>query len=64
VLNVKDDYSKELVGQLTAFSISGQQVARFLDQLIELCRAPDQIACGNGTEFTSKAMFSGKRNRA
>lgn len=57
VLNVKDDYSKELVGQLVSFSISGQQVARFLDQLIEARSAPDQITCDNGTEFTSKAMF-------
>lgn len=57
VLNVKDDYSKELVGQLTAFSIGGHQVARFLDQLIEQRAAPDQITCDNGTEFTSKAMF-------
>ena len=57
VLNVKDDYSKELIGQLTAYSISGQQVARFLDQLIEQRDAPDQITCDNGTEFTCKAMF-------
>ena len=27
VLNVKDDYSKELVGQLVSYSISGHQVA-------------------------------------
>ena len=57
VLNVKDDYSKELVGQLVAFSIGGNQVARFLNQLIESRSAPDQITCDNGTEFTSKAMF-------
>ena len=57
VLNVKDDYSKELVGQLVSYSISGHQVARFLDQLIEQRSAPDQITCDNGTEFTSKAMF-------
>lgn len=57
VLNVKDDHSKELVGQLVAFSISGAMVARFLDQLIEQRSAPDQITCDNGTEFTSKAMF-------
>jgi putative transposase len=57
VLNVKDDYSKELVGQLTAFSISGFQAARFLNLLIEQRSAPDQITCDNGTEFTSKAMF-------
>lgn len=58
VLNVKDDFSKELVGQLTEYSISGSQVARFLNQLIEVRgKAPEQIVCDNGTEFTSKAMF-------
>lgn len=57
VLNIKDDYSKELIGQLTAFSITGAMVGRFLDQLIESRSAPDQITCDNGTEFTSKAMF-------
>lgn len=57
VLNVKDDYSKELVGQLVAYSIGGHQVARLLDQLIEQRSRPDQITCDNGTEFTSKAMF-------
>lgn len=62
VLNVKDDYSKELVGQLVAFSIGGHQVARFLDELIELRSKPDQITCDNGTEFTSKAMFFWQKN--
>lgn len=57
VLNVKDDYSKELIGQLVAFSITGAMVGRFLDQLIERRSSPDQITCDNGTEFTSKAMF-------
>jgi len=32
-------------------------VARFLTQLIQQRRAPDQITCDNGTEFTSKATF-------
>jgi putative transposase len=57
VLNVKDDYSKELLGQLVAFSITGAMVGRFLDQLIESRSAPDQITCDNGPEFTCKAMF-------
>lgn len=57
VLNVKDDYSKELLGQLVAYSISGTMVSRFLNQLVEARSAPDQITCDNGTEFTSKAMF-------
>jgi putative transposase len=57
VLNVKDDYSKELVGQLVDFSITGRQVARFLNQLIEQRSKPDQITCDNGSEFTCKAMY-------
>jgi len=64
VLNVKDDYSKELVGQLVAFSITGAQVARFLNVLIEQRSAPDQITCDNGTEFTSKAMFFWQKESA
>lgn len=32
VLNMIDDFNRELVGQFTAFSISGNQVARFLNQ--------------------------------
>ena len=57
VLNIVDDYSREMIGQLTDFSITGHQVARFLDQLGEKRQLPDQIICDNGTEFTSKAMF-------
>jgi len=57
VLNIIDDYSREMRGQLTDYSITGQQVARFLDQLIDQRGKPDQIVCDNGTEFTCKAMF-------
>lgn len=57
VLNVVDDYSREMVGQLVAVSISGQQVAQFLDQLADQRKLPPVIVCDNGTEFTSKAMF-------
>ena len=35
VLNVVNDYSQEMVGQLVSVSISGHQVARFLSPLIE-----------------------------
>ena len=57
VLNIVDDFSCEVVGQLVSVSISGQQVARFLSQVIEARDKPDSIVCDNGTEFTSKAMF-------
>lgn len=57
VLNVVDDYSREMVGQLVSVSISGRQVARFLSQLIEQRGKPRKVICDNGTEFTSIAMF-------
>ena len=57
VLNVVDDYSREMVGQLISVSISGRQVARFIDQLCEERGKPKKVICDNGTEFTSKAMF-------
>lgn len=57
VLNVVNDFSREVIGQLVSVSIGGQQVARFLAQLIEVRNKPDNIVCDNGTEFTSKAMF-------
>lgn len=57
VLNVVDDYSREMVGQLVSTSISGQQVARFLSQLCAERGKPQKVVCDNGTEFTSKAMF-------
>jgi putative transposase len=57
VLNVVDDYSGEMVGQLVSVSISGTQGARVLDQLMELRAKPNKVVCDNGTEFNGKAMF-------
>ena len=56
ILNIVDDYSRELVSQLVAFSITVQQVARFLSQLLEQQQAPNNITFDNDTEFTCKAM--------
>ena len=55
ILNVVDDYSRELIRQLIATSISGWQVARFLDQLIVRRSQPSKIVCDNGPEFTSQS---------
>jgi len=57
VLNIVDDYSREMVGQLVSVSITGNQVARFLDELKVSRGLPKSLVCDNGTEFTSKAMF-------
>ena len=57
VLDVVDDFSREMVGQLVCVSITGAQAARFLNELFENRSAPRKIICDNGTAFTSKAMF-------
>ena len=57
VLNIVDDYSRVCVGQLVDLSISGQRMARYLDQLSETRGLPKSIVMDNGTEMTSKAMF-------
>ena len=57
VLNIVDDFSREMIGQLVSVSISGQQVARFLNELVEQRGKPKNLVCDNGPEFTSKAMF-------
>lgn len=58
ILNIMDDFSRELIGQLVSVSISGCQVARFLSQLSESRgQLPKRIVCDNGPDFTSKAMF-------
>ena len=57
VLNIVDDFTREMVGQLVSVSINGRMVARFLTDLIDARDKPESIVCDNGTEFTSKAMF-------
>lgn len=55
VLNIVDDYTREIVLQVVDFSISGYRVARELDRLER--KLPKSIVCDNGPEFTCKAMF-------
>jgi len=57
ILNIIYEFSIEVVGQLVSSSISGQQVARFLDEVAERRSLPRHVVRDNGTEFTSKAMF-------
>lgn len=57
VLNIVDEHTRESPGQLVDLSISGERVARLLDQLAVLHGLPEEIVTDNGPEFTSKAMF-------
>jgi putative transposase len=63
VLNIVDDCSRECVGQLVDTSISGERLARFLDQVGRTRKLPESIVCDNGPELTSKAMFFWSRSR-
>ena len=56
ILNMMDDCSRELVGQVIGFSIGSQQVIRLLEQLIAERACPQGIVCDNGPEFTSKKI--------
>jgi len=57
IFNLVDDYSRECILQVVDFSISGERLARALDQLAWSRSLPRTIVCDNGPEFTSKAMF-------
>ena len=57
VLNIVDDYSRVCVGQLVDLSISGERMARYLEEVIQRRGKPKRIVMDNGPEMTSKAMF-------
>ena len=57
ILNIVDDDSRECVGQLVDFSISGERVSRLLDHLALERGRPQTIVLDNGPEFTSTALF-------
>ena len=64
IFNLVDDYSRECIAQIVDVPISGQRVARCLNELMRERGKPNHIVCDNGTEFTSKAMFFwGRDNR-
>ncbi len=53
-LTIVDDFTKESVGILVGHSISGAEVARFLDRI---GRRPQRIRSDNGPEFGSMAFL-------
>ena len=57
ILNIVDDCSRECPGQIVDLSISGERLARFLDDLARYRGLPESLIMDNGPELTSKAMF-------
>ena len=54
--NVVDDYSRECVAIEVDSSLSGERVARVLDQVIERRGKPASLVMDNGPEFASRAL--------
>ena len=63
VLNVIDDFSRECLAAVVDTSISGQRVARELDQIAEMRGYPGQVVSDNGTKLTSNAMLKWQEDR-
>jgi len=63
IFNLVDDFTRECVGQIVDFSISGQRVARYLDEVSTTRQLPDEIVLDNGPEMTSKALWFWSQKR-
>ena len=61
VLNLIDDYSREVINQLVSFSISGQQVARFWVKLLSLEVSPQRLSVTTAPSLRAKQCSFGAR---
>lgn len=58
VLNIIDDFNREVLDIEIASSITGHRVAEVLSRIIDWRGAPDEIRVDNGPEFISSALVS------
>jgi putative transposase len=57
ILNVLDDFTREIVAVEVDTSLSGQRVALVLERTVMIRgKLPDRIVCDNGPEFTGMAL--------
>ena len=63
VFNLVDDFTRECVGQIVDFSISGQRVAWYLDEVSTTRKLPGEFVLDNGPEMTSKALWFWSQRR-
>ena len=64
IFNLGDDFTRECLGQIVDFSISGERVARYLDEVSTTRELPDEIVLDNGPEMTSKALWLWAQKRS
>lgn len=63
VLCVIDDFCRECLACVVDTSLSGQRVARGLDNIAQLCGYPCMVVSDNGTELTSNAILKWQEGR-
>jgi len=56
ILTLVDDYSRRSPGILADWSINGERVTRFLDEVAAMVGLPETIVVDNGPEFVSNAL--------
>jgi putative transposase len=56
LLNIMDDFNREMLAIEVDTSHTGERVTRVLDEIIDSRGKPDQIRVDNGPEFTSGAF--------
>jgi len=63
ILNVIDDFSRECLAAVVDTSLSGQRVARELDQIADTRGYPCLVVSDNGTELTSNTILKWQEDR-
>jgi len=58
LLNVMDDFNREMLAIEVDTSLTGERVTRVVDQIADWRGKPDQIRVDNGPEFISTAFVS------
>jgi len=56
ILTIVDSYSRESLALQVGYRLTGEDVARVLNEVVRQRGIPTSIRVDNGTEFTSKAM--------
>ena len=56
ILNVMDDFNRQVLGIEVDFSLPANRVVRLLTQLLEHHGSPAKLRCDNGPEFISTAL--------
>ncbi len=64
ILCVIDDFSRECLATVADNALSGERVARELDQIAERRGYPCMIVSDNGTELTSNAILAWQKGAA